>query len=50
MKKYKVFSSLYPADVEKVINKLVKKGYEFYDWKINNNCICVIMTKEETNE
>ena len=50
MKKYKVFSSLYPSGVEKEINKLVKKGYELYDWKINNNCICVIMVKENKDE
>lgn len=46
MKEYKILSSAYPEDVEKKMNQLVKKGYEFYDWKINNNCICVIMTKE----
>ncbi len=46
MKEYKVFSSLYPNGIEKEINKLAKKGYEIYDWKMKNNCICVIMRKE----
>ena len=50
MKKYKVFSSLYLNFIEKEMNKLVKKGYEFYDWKLNDNCIYVIMVKEKTNE
>lgn len=44
--KYKVVSNPFPKDVEKAINKLSKEGYEIFDWKMNNNTICVILVKE----
>ena len=47
MKKYKLYANPNPKYVEKEINKLIKKGFEIYDWKMNNNAICVIMIKED---
>lgn len=46
MKVYKMFTSQYPKPIEDEINKLSKKGYEVFDWKMNDNAICMIMVKE----
>ena len=50
MKVYKMFTSQYPKPIEEEMNRLSKKGYEVFSWKMNDNAICMIMAKEVEEE
>jgi len=50
MKEYKfIFNSL-PNVLTKEVNKHIKKGFVIENWKLNNNTIVVLLSKENKNE
>ena len=43
--KYKIFCAADTGELEKKINKYIKQDYEVDSWDINNQVVCVFMTK-----
>ena len=50
MKQYKFIISTYPDVISKNVNTLIKKGYLLEDWKLNNNTVVVLLSKENKDE
>ena len=44
---YKFIANSILPFVEEEINKLSEEGYEIFDWKMNDNTICVILVREK---
>ena len=51
MKEYKFIHDTFPRELTKKVNKYIKKGYLIEDWKLSDNAIVVLLSKEiEINE
>jgi len=42
---YKIICSPIPKELEKKINYYIRQGYDIDSWDINNQVVCVFMTK-----
>ena len=47
MKEYKFIHDVFPRDLTKKVNKYIKKGYSLEDWKLSNNAIVVLLSREK---
>ena len=46
MKEYKFIHDTFPRELTKKVNKYIKKGYLLEDWKLSDNAIVVLLSKE----
>lgn len=50
MKEYKFIYDTFPCELTKKVNKYIKKGYLLEKWKLSNNAIVVLLSKENKDE
>lgn len=49
MKEHKFIHDTFPCELTKKVNKYIKKGYLLEDWKLSDNAIVVLLSKENQN-
>ena len=50
MKEYKFIYDTFPCELTKKVNKSIKKGYLLEDWKLSNNAIVVLLSRENQDK
>lgn len=50
MKEYKFIHDTFPRELSKEVNKYIKKGYLLENWKLSDNAIVVLLSKENKDE
>ena len=47
MKKYKFLADKVPSVLSKLLNKHIKKGWKLEEWKVNDNVVVMLLSKED---
>ena len=47
MKKYKFLSNDMPKELSKLLNKHLEEGWKLEEWKVNDNVVVMLLSKEE---